>query len=68
MKAHSERVPGKNFKNLAGKPLYKWMLDTLLEVKEIDKIIINTDARKILEESVLKKSDKIVIRDRNPKC
>ena len=30
MKAHSERVPGKNFRTLAGKPLARWMLDSLL--------------------------------------
>jgi len=44
MKAHSERVPGKNFRNLYGRPLYRWILDTLLEVRQIDLIVINTDA------------------------
>ena len=44
LKANSERIPGKNFKNIAGKPLFRWMLDTLLAVPEIDSVIINTDA------------------------
>ena len=66
MKAHSERVTGKNFRIFAGKPLFRWILDTLLTVDEIDKIIINTDARDILEENGLTDSDKVMIRDRRP--
>jgi len=44
MKLHSERVENKNFRIIAGKPLYKWMLDKLVTVEEVDRIIINTDA------------------------
>ena len=44
MKANSERVKGKNFRELAGKPLFKWILDELLAVPAIDKVVINTDA------------------------
>ena len=40
MKVNSERVKGKNFKVLAGKPLFKWILESLLQVPEIDEIII----------------------------
>ena len=36
MKANSTRVPGKNFLNFCGKPLFRWVLDSLLEVPEID--------------------------------
>jgi len=64
MKANSERVKGKNFRNFNGKPLFKWILDTLLSVDEIDTIIINTDARQILADNGLVDSDRIVIRDR----
>lgn len=66
MKANSERVTGKNFRDLCGKPLFRWVLDTLLSVSEIEKVIINTDARKILSENGLVDSEKIVIRDRKP--
>jgi len=66
MKANSERVKGKNFKIFNGKPLFRWTLDTLLAVKEIDQIIINSDAREILAENGLIETDRIVIRDRNP--
>jgi len=66
MKAQSERVKGKNFKKLAGKPLFQWILGSLLAVKDLNKIVINTDARDILEESGLQESERIVIRDRKP--
>lgn len=64
MKANSDRVKGKNFREFNGKPLFRWTLDTLIAVKEIDQIIINTDAREILEENDLIESNRIVIRDR----
>ncbi len=64
MKAHSSRVPGKNFRVLAGKPLFRWVLDTLLSLNEIDEVIINTDARDILAEKGLLESSRVIIRDR----
>ncbi len=64
MKAHSSRVSGKNFRDFCGKPLFRWMLDTLLEIEEIDLIVINTDAREILQQNKLIDSNKILIRDR----
>lgn len=66
MKAHSERIPGKNFKDFCGKPLYRWILDTLLEIDDIAQIVINTDASDVLAESGLVSSDRIVIRQRKP--
>lgn len=64
MKANSERVRGKNFKNFCGKPLFKWVLDTLLSVERIDRVIINTDARNILLSHGVTESPKLLIRDR----
>ncbi len=66
MKANSQRVKGKNFREFCGKPLFRWILDTLLEVQEIDQVVINTDARHILAENGLVETDRIVIRDRKP--
>ena len=66
MKAHSERVKGKNFREFAGKPLFRWILDALLAVPEIEKIVINTDARQILKDNGLTDTDRILIRDRKP--
>lgn len=64
MKANSERVRGKNFKNFKTKPLYRWVLDKLLAIDEVEKIIINTDASEILKTKGLPESDKIIVRQR----
>jgi CMP-N-acetylneuraminic acid synthetase len=69
MKAHSARVTSKNFRMIAGKPLFQWILDTLCEAPEIDKVVINTDARGILADNGLEDGDykgKVAIRDRKP--
>lgn len=69
MKAHSARVKSKNFRMIAGKPLFRWILDAMLAVDDIEKIVINTDAREILAENGLKDGDadgRVVIRDRKP--
>jgi len=66
MKAHSERVPGKNFRPMAGKPLMRWILDALLDVDAIAKVVIDTDARELLEEIGVVDSDRVTIRDRKP--
>jgi CMP-N-acetylneuraminic acid synthetase len=49
MRHYSERVPGKNYRPLAGKPLYAHILDTLLAVPELDRIVVDTDSPVILE-------------------
>lgn len=64
MKANSERVKGKNFKIFNGKPLFQWILDSLLALPEIDQVVINTDARNILADHGLVDTDRILIRDR----
>jgi CMP-N-acetylneuraminic acid synthetase len=64
MKANSERVKGKNFRDFGSKPLFRWMLDTLISISEIDTIVINTDARHILFEHGLIETDRLLIRDR----
>ncbi len=64
MKANSERVKGKNFRLFAGKPLFRWILNTLLETEEVSCVVINTDARMTLLENGLKESERVIIRDR----
>ena len=66
MKANSERVKGKNFREFAGKPLFRWILDTLLSIEAIDCIVVNTDAREILKANGLEESARVLIRDRKP--
>ena len=66
MKANSQRVPGKNFRPLHGKPLFRWILDALLALEEIDEVVINTDARDILAANGLTGGPRVRIRDRRP--
>jgi CMP-N-acetylneuraminic acid synthetase len=49
MRHHSQRVPGKNFRPLAGKPLYRHILDTLLACPEINLIAVDTDSPVIID-------------------
>jgi CMP-N-acetylneuraminic acid synthetase len=49
MKAHSERVPGKNIKDLCKKPAFFWIIESLEKCKYIDEIIINTDSGDIAQ-------------------
>lgn len=44
MRHNSERVPGKNYRPLAGIPLYHHVVRTLSAVPEIDQIVIDTDS------------------------
>ena len=64
MKANSQRIKDKNFKIFSGKPLFRWVLDRLINEPQIDKVVINTDARSILFEHSIIESDKLIIRDR----
>jgi CMP-N-acetylneuraminic acid synthetase len=49
MRHHSQRVPEKNFRNLAGKPLFHHILSTLLDIPELDVIFVDTDSPVIAE-------------------
>jgi CMP-N-acetylneuraminic acid synthetase len=44
MRHHSQRVPGKNYRPLAGKPLFHHIVETLLAVPEIAQIFVDTDS------------------------
>lgn len=44
IKSNSERVVGKNFRELGGRPLYTWLLETLQKCREVDQIIVDTDS------------------------
>ena len=49
MKGHNERIPGKNLRPIAGKPLCSWVLETLQMVDEISRIVVNTDSQEIAD-------------------
>jgi CMP-N-acetylneuraminic acid synthetase len=44
MRHHSQRVPGKNYRPLAGKPLFHHILATLDQVPEIGQVVVDTDS------------------------
>ena len=50
IKEHSERIPNKSFKTIDNKPLFSFVIDTLLSSNFISKVAINTDSPKIISE------------------
>jgi CMP-N-acetylneuraminic acid synthetase len=44
MRHSSERVPGKNYRLLAGKPLYAHVIEALLGCPEISGVVVDTDS------------------------
>jgi CMP-N-acetylneuraminic acid synthetase len=49
MRHHSQRVPGKNYRALAGKPLFHYIIETLQVIPEIGKVIVDTDSEPVME-------------------
>lgn len=49
MRHHSQRVPGKNYRQLAGKPLYQHIIGTLLRCPEIDEVVVDTDSAPVMD-------------------
>jgi CMP-N-acetylneuraminic acid synthetase len=51
MRHESERVPGKNYREFNGKPLYHWIVETLLESGRVDEVVIDTDSPLIIDDA-----------------
>jgi CMP-N-acetylneuraminic acid synthetase len=49
MRHHSQRVSGKNFRPLAGKPLFHHIIGSLLACTEISQVVVDTDSQPIME-------------------
>ena len=49
MRHHSQRVPGKNYRPLAGKPLFHHIINTLLAVPEINQVAVDTDSKPVMD-------------------
>jgi len=60
MRHHSQRVPGKNFRNLAGKPLFHYVLETLMQCPEINQIAVNTDSE-VIQKDIEKNFPGIIV-------
>ncbi len=64
MRHHSQRVPGKNYRSLAGKPLFYHILQALLACPEIQQVVVDTDSPIILDD--LKQNFPQVVRIERP--
>jgi len=62
MKGHSERVPHKNIRPLAGKPCFHWVMEALSASDYIDEIIINTDSEEIAASAAKFPKARILVR------
>ena len=51
MRHHSQRVPGKNYRLFAGKPLYHHIVRSLLDCPLVDQVVIDTDSPVITEDA-----------------
>ena len=49
MRHNSVRVQGKNYRMLAGKPLYHYIMEALLAVPEITQVVVDTDSPVVIE-------------------
>lgn len=53
MRHHSERVPGKNYRDFGGKPLFHHIISNLLECPLLSEVVIDTDSSTITEDVAL---------------
>ena len=49
MRGGSKGIPGKNIKEIAGKPLCQWVIDSALESDVFHRIIVSTDSKEIAD-------------------
>ena len=61
MRHHSQRVPRKNYRRIAGKPLFHHVIGNLQNVPEISRIVVDTDSQEIMEGLAAHFPDVIVI-------
>jgi CMP-N-acetylneuraminic acid synthetase len=60
MRQSSERVPGKNYRTLGGKPLFHHIVGTLLDCPMISKVVIDTDSG-VIAQSATESFDRVEI-------
>ena len=61
MRHHSQRVPHKNYREIAGKPLFHYIVETLQACPQIDRIVVNTDSQPIQDDLARNFKDVIVL-------
>ena len=61
-RAGSKGVPGKNFRDICGKPLMDWSLDQLLNSARVDAVVFSTDSPDMYDHAVSKGALEIGLR------
>ena len=61
MRHHSDRVPGKNYRLMAGRPLYHHVVETLLSSGRVDRVVIDTDSPYIRDDAAAHFPDVLVL-------
>jgi CMP-N,N'-diacetyllegionaminic acid synthase len=61
-RAGSKGIPGKNVKKFFGKPLIEYSIESAIESKEIDEIIVSSDDERI--EQICKKYSQVIFKKR----
>lgn len=64
LKGHSQRVPGKNLRPIAGRPLFHWICLALSATRGIERTVIDTDSDEI--ESAVRNFDPAIVVLRRP--
>lgn len=54
IKKNSERLKNKNFKKIGKKPLFQHILDKIINIKQFDKIVVDTDSEIIQKYCITK--------------
>lgn len=63
MRHESQRVPGKNYRLLAGTPLYQHIVATLLDCPHISRVVVDTDSP-IIAEGLAQRYPQVLVLER----
>ena len=64
-KSFSKRLPNKNIKKLAGKPLIFHTIKSALKSKSITRVIVSTDSKKIAKIAIQSGAEVPFLRNKN---
>lgn len=65
MRHESERVAGKNYRTLGGRPLFHHIVETLLQVSRVSEVVIDTDSDLIAQDAAAS-FDRVRVIERPP--
>lgn len=61
---HSQRVPGKNYRLCAGRPLYRYVIDCLLAATRVARVVVETDSATIRADCIAVYGDAVLLMER----